>query len=75
MVPVIHYLFYCYFRLKTIYISVLFVLSVVSMIGTSSAACTKPRCRPFKAILFIVLGLYGTKKIDFDFFETHLFVF
>jgi hypothetical protein len=45
------------------------------MIGTSSAACSKPRCRPFKAILFIVLGLYGTKKIDFDFFETHLFVF
>ncbi|CAF1373264.1 unnamed protein product [Rotaria sordida] len=29
------------------------------MIGTSSAACSKPRYRPFKAILFIALGLYG----------------
>ncbi|CAF3693702.1 unnamed protein product [Rotaria sordida] len=58
-VPVVHYLFYCYFQLKTIYISILFVLSIASMIGTSSAACSKPRYRPFKAILFIVLGLYG----------------
>ncbi|UJR21252.1 hypothetical protein I4U23_024347 [Adineta vaga] len=59
MVPVIHYLFYCSFQLKTIYISVLLVLSIASMIGTSSAACSQPRCRPFKAVLFIVLGLYG----------------
>jgi len=59
MVPVIHYLFYCYFRLKTIYISILFVLSIASMITTSTAACSKPRYRPFKAILFIALGLYG----------------
>ncbi|CAF2405481.1 unnamed protein product [Rotaria sp. Silwood2] len=59
MVPVIHYLFYCYFQLKTIYISILFILSIASMIGTSSAACSKPRYRPFKAILFIALGLYG----------------
>ena len=29
------------------------------MIGTSSVACSKPKCRPFKAILFIALGLYG----------------
>jgi adiponectin receptor len=62
MVPVIHYLFYCNFRLKTIYISVLFVLSTASMIGTSSAECSKPRYRPFKAILFIALGLYGRNK-------------
>ncbi|CAF0873846.1 unnamed protein product [Adineta ricciae] len=59
MVPVLHYLFYCYFQLKTIYLSVLLVLSIASMIGTSSAACSKPRFRPFKAILFIALGLYG----------------
>lgn len=59
MVPVIHYLFYCYFQLKTIYISILFVLSIASIITTSSAACSKPRYRPFKAILFIALGLYG----------------
>lgn len=59
MVPVIHYLFYCHLQLKTIYISVLLVLSIASMIGTSSAACSKPRYRPFKAILFIALGLYG----------------
>lgn len=65
MVPVIHYLFYCHFRLKFIYTSVLFVLSTGSMIGTSSATCSKPRCRPFKAVLFIALGLYGINKIDF----------
>ncbi|CAF0929998.1 unnamed protein product [Rotaria sp. Silwood1] len=59
MVPVIHYLFYCNFKLKAIYISVLLALSIASIIGTSSAACAKPRCRPFKAILFIALGLYG----------------
>jgi len=59
MVPVIHYLFYCYFQLKTIYIGVLFVLSIASIIGTSTAACSKPRYRPFKAILYIALGLYG----------------
>ncbi|CAF4752747.1 unnamed protein product, partial [Rotaria sp. Silwood2] len=59
MIPVIHYLFYCYLKLKTIYIGVLLGLSIASIIGTSSAACAKPRCRPFKAILFIALGLYG----------------
>ncbi|CAF1353811.1 unnamed protein product [Adineta steineri] len=59
MVPVVHYFFYCQFRLKAIYISVLLLLSLGSMIGTSSAACSKPRFRPFKAILFIALGLYG----------------
>lgn len=59
MIPVIHYSFYCYFKLKTIYIGVLFFLSIASMIGTSSAACAKPQFRPFKAILFIALGLYG----------------
>lgn len=59
MVPVIHYLFYCYLKLKTMYIGILFVLSIASTIGTSSAACSKPRYRPFKAILFIALGLYG----------------
>ncbi|CAF1357982.1 unnamed protein product [Rotaria magnacalcarata] len=63
MVPVIHYLFYCSLQFKTIYISVLFVLSIVSMIGTSSAACSKPRYRPFKAILFIALGLYGVAPV------------
>ncbi|CAF1351518.1 unnamed protein product [Rotaria sordida] len=57
IVPVVHYLFYCYFQLKTIYISIVFVLSIASMIGTSSAACSTPRYRPFKAILFIALGL------------------
>ena len=59
MIPFIHYLFYCQFKLKTIYIGILTVLSIASIIGTSSAACAKPRCRPFKAILFIALGLYG----------------
>ena len=59
MVPVIHYLFYCYLQLKTIYIGILLVLSIASTIGTSTAACSKPRYRPFKAILFIALGLYG----------------
>jgi len=59
MIPVIHYLFYCDFKLKTIYISVLTVLSIASMIVTSSAACAKPQFRAFKAILFIALGLYG----------------
>ena len=59
MVPVIHYLFYCYLQLKTIYIGILFVLSIASTIGTSTAACSKPRYRPFKAVLFIALGLYG----------------
>jgi adiponectin receptor len=68
MVPVIHYFFYCNIQLKAIYISVLIVLSIGSMIGTSSAACSKPRCRPFKAILFIVLGLYGMNRIHFVFF-------
>ena len=62
MIPVIHYLFYCDFKLKTIYISVLTVLSIASMIVTSSAACAKPKFRPFKAILFIALGLYGTLR-------------
>jgi adiponectin receptor len=66
MIPVIHYLFYCNFKIKTIYISVLFVLSVASVIGTSSAVCSKPQCRPFKAILFIALGLYGMKKNFFS---------
>ena len=61
-VPVIHYFFYCYVRLKTIYISILLILSIASIIGTSSAACSKPRYRPFKAILFITLGLYGRKQ-------------
>jgi adiponectin receptor len=65
MVPVIHYLFYCYLQLKTIYISILLVLSIASTIGTSSAACAKPRYRPFKAILFIALGLYGLKSETF----------
>jgi predicted membrane channel-forming protein YqfA (hemolysin III family) len=41
------------------------------MIGTSSAACSKPRYRPFKAILFIALGLYGRNKIDLDFFRKY----
>ncbi|CAF1126180.1 unnamed protein product [Rotaria magnacalcarata] len=59
MIPVIHYLFYCNLKLKTIYIGILLGLSIASVIGTSSAACAKPRCRPFKAILFIALGLYG----------------
>ncbi|CAF0753561.1 unnamed protein product [Adineta steineri] len=59
MIPVIHYFFYCHIKLKAIYISILIVLSISSIIGTSSAACSKPKCRPFKAILFIVLGLYG----------------
>jgi adiponectin receptor len=62
MVPVIHYFFYCYFKLKAIYIGVLLLLSIGSMIGTSSATCSKPQCRPFKAILFIALGLYGIVK-------------
>lgn len=61
MIPVIHYSFYCYFKLKTIYIGVLFFLTIASIIGTSSAACAKPQFRPFKAILFIALGLYGMK--------------
>ncbi|CAF1160158.1 unnamed protein product [Adineta ricciae] len=59
MIPVIHYFFYCYFKLKTLYISILLVLSLASVIGTSSATCSQPHCRPFKAILFIALGLYG----------------
>ena len=59
MVPAINYLFYCSLHLKTLYISILVVLSVASMIGTSSVACSKPKCRPFKAVLFIALGLYG----------------
>jgi adiponectin receptor len=70
MIPVIHYSFYCYLKLKAIYIGVLFVLSVASIIGTSSAACSKPQCRPFKAILFIALGLYGIKTIYRIFYET-----
>jgi predicted membrane channel-forming protein YqfA (hemolysin III family) len=67
MVPVIHYAFYCYLKLKAIYIGVLLVLSIASIIGTSSAACAKPQCRPFKAILFIALGLYGMMKLNFYF--------
>ncbi len=63
MIPVIHYAFYCHLKLKAIYIGVLFILSTASIIGTSSAACSKPHCRPFKAILFIALGLYGIKII------------
>ncbi|CAF0761579.1 unnamed protein product [Rotaria sordida] len=59
MIPVIHYLFYCHLKLKIIYIGVLLALSIASIIGTSSAACARPRCRPFKALLFIALGLYG----------------
>ena len=62
MIPVIHYAFYCHFKLKAIYIGVLFVLSTASIIGTSSAACSKPHFRPFKAILFIALGLYGMNE-------------
>jgi len=64
MIPVIHYSFYCYLKIKAIYISVLFVLSVSSVIGTSTAACSKPQFRPFKAILFIALGLYGINKLN-----------
>jgi adiponectin receptor len=63
MIPVIHYSFYCYLKLKAIYIGVLCILSVSATIGTSSAACSKPQFRPFKAILFIALGLYGMKKL------------
>ncbi|CAF0781166.1 unnamed protein product [Didymodactylos carnosus] len=59
MIPVLHYYFYCNLKLKAIYIGILLLLSIASVIGTSSAACSKPRCRPFKATLFIVLGLYG----------------
>ena len=59
MIPVIHYAFYCNLKLKAIYIGVLTILSIASIIGTSSAACAKPKFRPFKAILFIALGLYG----------------
>lgn len=65
MIPVIHYFFYCYFKLKTIYISILLVLSLASVIGTSSATCSQPHCRPFKAILFIALGLYGRNRTLF----------
>lgn len=67
MIPVIHYLFYCSFKLKTIYIGVLIVLSIASIIVTSSAACSKPYFRPFKAILFIALGLYGKLEELFDY--------
>jgi len=74
MIPVIHYYFYCSLKLKTIYISVLLVLSIASVIGTSSAACSKPQFRPFKAILFIALGLYGMKKFNF-LFSRILFLF
>jgi adiponectin receptor len=59
MIPVIHYFFYCNLKLKIIYISILLAISVGSVVGTSSAACSKPQFRPFKAILFIALGLYG----------------
>ena len=65
MIPVIHYFFYCYFKLKTLYISILLVLSLASVIGTSSATCSQPHCRPFKAILFIALGLYGRNRKSF----------
>jgi predicted membrane channel-forming protein YqfA (hemolysin III family) len=62
MIPIIHYSFYCNIKLKIIYIGVLFLLSIGSIIGTSSAACAKPQFRPFKAILFIALGLYGMRR-------------
>jgi adiponectin receptor len=73
MVPVIHYLFYCYLRLKTMYIGILLVLSIASTIGTSSAACAKPRYRPFKAVLFIALGLYGLNSNLLFFFHSIVF--
>ena len=73
MIPVIHYFFYCNLKLKTIYISVLIFLSVASTIGTSSAACSKPRCRPFKAVLFIALGLYGSSRRSHSTFHFLLF--
>jgi adiponectin receptor len=69
MIPVIHYSFYCHFKLKIIYISVLFVLSIASVVGTSTAACSKPQFRPFKAILFIALGLYGMKILNFFYIQ------
>jgi len=76
MIPVIHYLFYCYFKLKPIYIGVLFFLSIASIIGTSTAACAKPQFRPFKAILFIALGLYGSFVclVLFSFFSMIFFL-
>ena len=77
MIPVINYLFYCYFHFKALYISILVVLSLGSMIGTSSVTCSTPKCRPFKAILFIALGLYGSssskKKTSSSLLESLIF--
>ncbi len=67
MIPIIHYLFYCSLKIKSIYIGVLLFLSIAAIIGTSTAACSKPQFRPFKAILFIALGLYGIDKIKLIF--------
>jgi adiponectin receptor len=73
MIPVIHYFFYCNLKLKIIYISILLAISVGSVVGTSSAACSKPQFRPFKAILFIALGLYGIETFV-CFFELFFFL-
>lgn len=58
-VPWLYYSFYCHYRPKIIYLSVVIVLGVLSIIVSLWDRFSEPRLRPLRAGVFMGFGLSG----------------